>query len=133
MRSTRSSSWTTAGSPSAVRTGSWRAQQAHTSRCGNCSRSDLPRSAHRRQVLHLLLGEVEPDPVVDPSHGTDRDGDFLAPPNMPLLEQNVGHLVVARIDHEAMHLSDGAVEGTDMIAVTQVCLTQRDRVVDDDR
>ena len=32
-----------------------------------------------------------------------------------------------------MHLSDGAVEGTDMIAATQICLTQRNRVVDDDR
>src|ERR1017187_792493 len=33
---------------------------------------------HRRQILHLLLGEVEPDAVIDPHDGGDRDRPFLA-------------------------------------------------------
>ena len=50
----------------------------------------------RRQVLHLLLGEVEPDTVVvdllngivvDLGDGADRDGYFLAAEQMPLLQE----------------------------------------------
>lgn len=37
-------------------------------------------SVGRWQVLHLLLGQVEPDPVLDLGHRADRDGDFLASP-----------------------------------------------------
>ena len=45
----------------------------------------------------------------------------------------MGYLVIARIDREPPHLSDGAVEGMDMLAATQLCLTQRNDVVDDQR
>ena len=40
---------------------------------------------HGRQVLYLLLGDVEADAVVNPCHGADRDSHFLAAPQMPLL------------------------------------------------
>jgi hypothetical protein len=65
------------------------------------------RSADGRQVLHLLLGQVEPDPVLDLSHRAGRDGDFPASPQMPFPEQHVGHPVVARIDLAAVY-TDGS-------------------------
>src|SRR6266516_7520519 len=34
---------------------------------------------HRRQVLYVPLGDVEPDTVLDAGHGTDRDGHLLGP------------------------------------------------------
>jgi len=37
-------------------------------------------SADWGQILHLLLGDVEPDSFGHPGHGADRDGDLLAPP-----------------------------------------------------
>jgi len=38
---------------------------------------------HRRQVLHLLLGDAEPDTVIDPGHYADGDSHFLAAPQGP--------------------------------------------------
>jgi len=49
-----------------------------------------------------------------PGHGVDRDGDFLAPPQMPLREQDVGYLV-AWINEETLDLPDLAIEGMDVI------------------
>ena len=89
------------------------------------------RSVRWRQILHLLLGEVEPDSFVDRGHGTHRDGDFLMAPQMPLLEQHMGHLLVVRIDDESQHLPDFAVDGMDTLAGTQLCLAHRDDVLRD--
>ena len=40
---------------------------------------------HGRQVLYLLLGDVEADPVIDTRHGSDWDSDLLATPQVALL------------------------------------------------
>jgi hypothetical protein len=40
---------------------------------------------HRRQILDLSLGEVEPDSGLDPGDRPDRDGHFLVSPQVPLL------------------------------------------------
>jgi hypothetical protein len=40
---------------------------------------------HRRQILDLSLGEVEPDSGLDPDDCPDRDGHFLASPQVSLL------------------------------------------------
>src|SRR4029077_8985614 len=87
-------------------------------------------SANWRQVLYLLLGQVEPDPVLDLSHRAGRDGDFLLPPEMPFPEQYVGHPVVARIDLAAMYPPDLTVEGMDGLTALDVCRTQRNNVLD---
>src|ERR1019366_427119 len=68
---------------------------------------------HRRQLLHLVLGDAEPDTVVDSGHGADRDSYLLAAPQMPLLEQHMGYPVVARIDDEPLDKPDRAVGGVD--------------------
>ena len=47
------------------------------------------------------LSQVEPDTVVDSGDGADRDGYFLAAPQVPFLEKHVGHVVVAGIDDES--------------------------------
>jgi hypothetical protein len=48
-------------------------------RSGSRSRCPSP-LGHRRQFSYLFLGEVEPDSLVDPDHGADRDGDLLPAP-----------------------------------------------------
>ena len=52
---------------------------------------------------------------------------------MPFPEQHVGHVVVARVDEEALHLSDLTVQGMDVLTALQVGFTLRDHVVDDER
>ena len=39
---------------------------------------------HRRQILDLSLGEVEPDSGLDPGDRLNRDGHFLVSPQVPL-------------------------------------------------
>ena len=95
-------------------------------------RSSPRNSLNRWQVLHLFLGEVQPDTEVDSGHGGDRDGDFLVPPKMPLPEQDVGHLMVVWMDEEAMHLPDLAIECMDVVAGTDLCLTHRNDFLDRD-
>src|SRR6266702_7781375 len=94
----------------------------------------LPEAATRsvgwRQVFYLLLGQAELDTVLDTGHRADRDRDLLAPPQMPLLEQHVGHPVVVRVDQEALDPPDLTVEGMDGITAVHVCLTQRDNILE---
>src|SRR5215472_15328622 len=60
------------------------------------------------QFLHLLLGEVEPDAVVQGGDGADRDGNFLAAPQMALADQDVGHPVIGRVHGKAFQPPDPA-------------------------
>ena len=53
---------------------------------------------HGRQVLHLLLGDVELDDVDDLGNDADRDDHLPAAKHMPLLQQHVAHMVVPRVD-----------------------------------
>ncbi|HXN63379.1 MAG TPA: hypothetical protein VN886_23245 [Acidimicrobiales bacterium] len=85
----------------------------------------------RRQVLHLLLGDVEPDSVLDSGHGADRDGDFLASPKVPFLEEHMGYPVIAGIGKEAPHPPDFTVDGVDTITGPHLYLTLRNNVSDD--
>ena len=64
---------------------------------------------------YLLLGEIDPDSGVDPGHGADRDGYFLAPPKMPLLEEHVSHPAIARGNKEALDPPDLAIDGVDPV------------------
>ena len=89
-------------------------------------------SAGWGQILHLLLGDVEPDSFGGPGHGADRDGDLLAPPQMALLEQHVGHVMIARVDEEPLDLADLAVHGMDVVTGTDLCFTHGDDVLDGD-
>jgi len=86
---------------------------------------------HGWQVLHLLLSEVEPDTVIDPGHGTDRDGHFLTAPHVSLLEEHVGHVVAFRVDDQPLDFPDVAVGGMDVLTATHLHLVQRDGVVGD--
>src|SRR5580700_6940530 len=88
-------------------------------------------AVHRWQILYLLLGDVEPDPVIDPGHGADRDGDFLASPQVPLREQHMGHPPIPRADVEALHPADLTVDGMDRVPGPHLYLTQRDDVLED--
>ncbi len=86
---------------------------------------------YRRQVLDLLLGEVEPDTVVDAGHGTDRDGHFFTAPHVPLLEEHVGHVVAVRVDDQPLDFPDVAVGGMDVLTAAHLHLVQWDGVVGD--
>ena len=93
-------------------------------------RGTAARSVSGWQVPHLVLGEVEPDSDVHPGHGSDGDGDFLAAPQVPLLEQHVGHPIVARVDEEALHPPDLTIDGVDRVTGPHLVLTQRNNVFD---
>src|ERR1039458_1905753 len=71
------------------------------------------------QVLHLELGDVEPDTAVDAGHGADGDGYFLAAPQVPLLEQHVGYVVVAGVDDEPLDLADVAIGSMHALAAAR--------------
>ena len=51
-------------------------------------------------------------------------------PQVSLLKQHMGHLVVVRIDKEALHPADLTIGGTDALAVTHLCFTRRDNLLD---
>src|SRR5579859_6836401 len=68
---------------------------------------------HRRQVMHLLLRHAEPDTILDASHGADRDRHLLAAPQVPLLEEHVGHAMIAGIDDESLDPANFSVLGVD--------------------
>ncbi len=86
---------------------------------------------HGRQITDLLLGDIEPDTDIDPSHRTDRDSNLLPAPQVPLLKQHVSHVVVPGVDDKPFHQPDLAVGGMDAIAVAHLNLAQRHRVVGD--
>src|ERR1700727_1350131 len=84
-----------------------------TSTCLNISVSPPTRSEglcpalnsakrHGGQFLHLLLGQVDPDLIVDARGGSDRDRHPLAAPQVALLEQDVSDFVVGRVHHESL-------------------------------
>src|SRR6266566_999285 len=83
---------------------------------------------NRRQVLYLLLGDVEPDSGVNGGDGADRDGDLLPPPQMAFPEENMGHRVIGRVDDKAFYLADLAVDGMDVLVALHLGLPQRNRV-----
>src|SRR6478672_1323386 len=89
--------------------------------------------AQWRQVLDLSLRDVEPDPVLDRGDGADRDGHLLAAPQVALLEEDVGHLVVGGIHHEPLHLPDLAVDRVHALMAIYLGLPQRDGVLDHQR
>src|ERR1039457_7544142 len=93
---------------------------------------EITRSLEFRRVLfRSVLGDAEPDTVVDSGHGADRDSYLLAAPQMPLLEQHMGYPVVARIDDEPLDKPDRAVGGVDMVAASHRHFAGRDPVVGD--
>jgi hypothetical protein len=76
----------------------------------------------------LLLGEVEPDAVVEPSHLVERDGGLFAGPDRPLPEQQVRYLVAARVDEQRVDLPDVAIGGVHVVAAALLHLSGRDDV-----
>jgi hypothetical protein len=46
----------------------------------------------RREISHLVHGQVEQDAGIDSGHRADRDGDLLESPQVALIEQHVGHV-----------------------------------------
>src|ERR1700691_2823594 len=86
---------------------------------------------HRRQVLHLLLADAQPDAVTGAGHRADRDGYFLAAPQVALLQEHVSHVAAAAGDDQALDPADVAVGGLDLVAARHVRLTLRDGVSGD--
>jgi hypothetical protein len=86
---------------------------------------------HGRQVLHVLLSDRELYAVAGAGHRADRDGHLLAAPQVTLLEEQVGHVAVARVDDQTLdqaYLTVGSVDG---FAAAHGHLTQGNLVQDD--
>ena len=56
---------------------------------------------------------------------------FLTAPQVPLLEQHVGHPVVVRVDEEALYLPDFTIDGVDLGPRPHLLLTHRNYVFED--
>ena len=82
-----------------------------------------------RQVGYLRLREVEPNAIINPGHGTDRDGDLFLAPQVPFVEENVGYLVVTGVDDEPTDMSNGTVGRVDVLTSAQLHFTYWDPVV----
>jgi hypothetical protein len=82
-----------------------------------------------RQLLCVALRDVQADAVVDCGHGADRNSDFLAAPQMALLKEDMGYVVITRIENKPVDSPDGAVRGIDPLISSHLHLVQRDRVV----
>lgn len=72
-----------------------------------------------RQLLHLLLGNIEMNAARKSGHPIGGDSHFLVTPQTPLFEKYVyaGHLVRAGVDAERTELPDLAVGGMDLITM----------------
>lgn len=52
----------------------------------------------RRQISHLILGEVEANPILDGADGADRDQHALSAPEVSLGEEDLEHAMVGGVD-----------------------------------
>jgi hypothetical protein len=86
---------------------------------------------HRRQILDLSLGEVKPDSDFDPGDRLDRDGHFLASPEVPLSQEYVRHLMAIGVDDKAFNLPDIPVRGMDVLTAAYLDFTYGYRIVGD--
>lgn len=85
----------------------------------------------RGQILHLVLGDREPDAVVDSLHVTYGYGNLLAAPKVALLEKHMSHVVIARIDDQSLNLADGAIGCVNPITSAHLHFAQRHPVNSD--
>jgi hypothetical protein len=71
-----------------------------------------------RQIAYLVLGQFEEHSfgAIDVSDGTDRDGDLLLAPEMALVQEHMGHVVITRVDDKALDVADGSVGGVHVVA-----------------
>ena len=68
-------------------------------------------------------------PFFDPAHGADRDGHFLAAPEVTLLQEYVGHMMIVRCDDQPLHVSDLPVHRVHLLTAAHRHLAQRERVL----
>src|SRR5262249_2315849 len=78
---------------------------------------------------NFLLGDAEPNPVLDTGDGADRDGHLLAAPQVAFLEKHVSHVVVASVDDQPFDVPDLPVGGVNTLATADGHLAQGDGVV----
>jgi hypothetical protein len=84
-----------------------------------------------RQDSHVRLGDVQLDPFAETGHCADGERHFFATPEVPLLEEDMGHMVGLALDHKALHHSDLAIGRVDTITSVNSHLTQREPVMSD--
>jgi hypothetical protein len=88
----------------------------------------------RLELLDLVLGDAERYPVaLDPLGGADRDHDLALAPEMPVLEHEVGDVLLV-VDEESLDVSQvSAVGRAHRAASAELDLALRDPVPDDRR
>src|ERR1035441_6322021 len=84
-----------------------------------------------REPLDLVPAECYLDELADAFHGADRNRHRLLAPQVSLIEQDVGHVVVAGIDHEPLDLPDRPVGGRHVLAAAHVDIAQRNLGIGD--
>jgi hypothetical protein len=82
---------------------------------------------HVRQVLHRLPLGVGANAAVDFVHRADRNRHVLATLHVPVLEEHMGHPVLAIVDDESLDLADVTVTGMDVRPATHGDLASHPR------
>jgi hypothetical protein len=67
-------------------------------------------------MLDFLLANGESNTVINATHSADRDTHPLLTPQMPVIKQDVGHAMIARINDKPLYVTDRPVTGLDVLA-----------------
>jgi hypothetical protein len=80
------------------------------------------------QVAHLFLREIDSYSMVNALDVADRYRDLSFPPQVTLVQQDMRHVAICRIDDESLDSANRPVLSFDLVAAAQFCLTGRNTV-----
>ncbi len=86
---------------------------------------------YRWKTLDGIPGYIQPDASLECGDGTNGDRHVSPTPKVPLLKEDVGHIVGLTFDYEPLDHSDFAVRGMNAIASVDPHLTQGERITRD--
>jgi hypothetical protein len=85
----------------------------------------------RRQLSHLVPGEAELHAVVYVGDRTDRNGDLFLAPEVSLVEQDMGDVMIRRVDDQPLDPPDVAVRCVDALAAAHLNVAHRNAIAND--
>lgn len=80
------------------------------------------------QVADLFLREIDSYSIVNALDVADRYRDLSFPPQVTLVQQDMRHVAICRIDDESLDSANRPVCSFDLVAAAQFCLTGRHTV-----
>jgi len=87
--------------------------------------------SHDGKALDGGLGHIQLDPSFECGDGSDRDRHIPATPQVPLLKEDMGHMMRPTFDDEPFDDSDFSIDGVNAIASMNPHLAQGEGVMGD--